>query len=1408
MARTQQQQFSTIRTEGALLPPDVLQQIASGKAEGLRPADYHLPEGYKLNEAITQSWDLLKKHWKTFQEARANLSDTDTGTEITNKHWLLPLFRELDYGHLATSPAPQIEDRSYPIERFYNHTPIHLVGCNLPLDRRTKGARGAATASPHSMVQEFLNRSDGHLWAIVTNGLRLRLLRDNVALSRQAFVEFDLEAMMEGEVYPDFALLWLLLHQSRVETPKADDCWLEAWSKLARESGTRILKQLRESVRTAIEALGQGFVSHVQNDALREKLRSGTLSRDDYYRQLLRIVYRLLFLFVAEDRDLLHPPGTSDTTRDRYRRFYSLSRLRDMALKLRGSKHGDLWHGLSLVFKALGSPDGCQTLGLSGLGSFLWTPERTPDLNGPHETADGRTAVQIANDDLLLAIRALAYVEQDGILRSVDYRNLGSEELGSVYESLLELHPDIEIDAQRFSLATAAGNQRKTSGSYYTPDSLVQCLLDSALDPVVEDRIKGKKGPDAEAAILHLTVCDPACGSGHFLIAAAHRLARHVARIRTGESEPSPDDHQTALRDVISRCIYGVDLNPMAVELCKVSLWMEAIEPGKPLSFLDHHVKCGNSLLGVTPRLLREGIPEDAFKAIEGDDKDVVKDLKKRHKQELKDRTGGVQSYLFTPYLKLGNLGEEFVRVTTDPSDTAADVARKASLYADLVARADYLNAKLLADTWCSAFVWKKDMTDLGKACPTERDFRECETNPHSLLPHVRTEVARLADEFSFFHWHLAFPEVFTVTADTSGQENEQTGWHGGFDVILGNPPWEQLQFDAREYFAATFPEIANAKNASERAKKLKAFEQDSPTLFAHFVLAARRNHATKHFVHASRRFPLTSFGRLNSAPLFTEASTSLICPLGQAGVIVPTGIATDSFNQYFFRHLITERLLLSLFDFENKQLLFADVAPVVKFCLLTLGGSKRRSASAQFSFFLHHPSDLKTDSRRFRLSADEIGLLNPNTLTCPVFRSAADAELTKAVYRRVPVLIRKPQDDGDEVNAWGLAFKLLFMTNTASHLFSTKEDLETQSCKLVGNTFEHPQNELFVPLYEAKLFTHYDHRPRTFAGIPIESRFKMKAGTNPVTARDHCNPHQSCLPRYWVPEAEVTKELANAPSLRWLVAYRRLTNVMTNSRNAVFTVLPRVAVSDSAPLCLIGEHAHACDFLGATNSFVFDYLARQKIGGGNLSLFIVSQLPVHSPGDTASLPCATKGRVGELTYTSCDLASFGRTFTLAHHPFRFDARRRFQIRCELDAAFLHLYLGAAADWPVLSQDLRDCFGSPRLAAEYILDTFTLVRNKDVAKYGSYRTKERILAIYDEMAECIAKGTEWVSPLDPPPGDPRAAWTEEEMEMWRQGKGDALIAKYGLLDDADEPDDSDADSESEDPADAEAEAVE
>ena len=305
-------QFQTIRTEGALLPPDILQMIASLKVDGVSSGSYHLPPGSKLNEAIAHSWSVLQKFWRGFQEVRQQLSEDQTGTEITNQHWLLPLFEELRYGRLTTVKAPEIDGRTYPVERFYANQPIHLIGCNLELDRRTVGARGAATATPHSMMQEFLNRTEESLWGIVSNGSVLRILRDNVSLSRQAYIEFNLDAMMDGEVYADFALLWMLCHQSRIEGDKPQDGWLEKWSQLARDLGTRVLSDLRSGVAEAIAALGRGFLAHPRNDRLREKLQSGQLNTQDYYRQLLRIVYRLLFLFVAEDRGLLHPSDADE----------------------------------------------------------------------------------------------------------------------------------------------------------------------------------------------------------------------------------------------------------------------------------------------------------------------------------------------------------------------------------------------------------------------------------------------------------------------------------------------------------------------------------------------------------------------------------------------------------------------------------------------------------------------------------------------------------------------------------------------------------------------------------------------------------------------------------------------------------------------------------------------------------------------------------------------------------------------------------------------------------------------------------------------------------------------------------------------------------------------------------------
>jgi hypothetical protein len=784
------QPFFNIRTEGALLPSDLLSRLMEGtNLAGLKPEDYHLGAGEKLNEAVSRSWARLLSLWLGFRKAQAALPASDLGTTLTREKWLLQLFQELGYGRLIASTPFEIDEKTYPISHVwpgqYYQVPIHLVSFRADLDKRSEQRiQGASKASPHGMVQEFLNRSEHHLWAFVSNGLKLLILRDNASLTRQAYVEFDLEAIFESKAYSDFRLLWLVCHQSRLEGTAKDrpeTCWLELWSKQAQTDGRRALDLLRVGVEKALENFGTGFISHKANQALCQGLKAGELNKQDFYRQLLRLVYRLIFLFVVEDRDLLHFPGASDEARLRYARFYSGQRLRRMAERTRGSRHADLWVGLRLVFAKLGDDRGCPELGLPALGGFLFGPQAMPDLE----------SAELANEHLLQAIRNLGLVKDRSGWRLVDYRNLGSEELGSVYESLLELNPTMELDAGVFSLTTVAGNQRKTSGSYYTPDSLVQCLLDSALDPVVEQATKGKTSAEAEKAILALKVCDPAVGSGHFLVGAAHRLAKHLAQVRAqaqSESEPSPLYYQHALRDVIGHCLYGVDVNPMAAELCRVSLWLEAIEPGKPLSFLDHHIQVGNALLGATPALLTKGIPDDAFTPNEGDDKEVCAYFKRVNKRE---HAGFMRLFAATtdPRHQLGALATSMAHLDAAPDDSIEALHSKELMYEAIVHSSGYLDGQFWADTWCAAFVWRK--TREFNYPITEEVFRRIEHNPHTCDAWMREEIERLARQYRFFHWHLAFPDVFHVAGTGHDVDaNQLTSWNGGFDVVLGNPPW------------------------------------------------------------------------------------------------------------------------------------------------------------------------------------------------------------------------------------------------------------------------------------------------------------------------------------------------------------------------------------------------------------------------------------------------------------------------------------------------------------------------------------------------------------------------------------------------------------------------------------------
>lgn len=629
------------RLEGGLLPADLFNQLAALQLPGQSAAEYRIPQGLTLRDEIGRYWRIAQANWQSFdqQRQRTDLSDPTAASQ----HWLHNLLTQVfGFTDLQAYLQPQIiDERGFPITHHAFAGQVPMVFC-APAEKALDTAdprfgHEGRRRSPTGLLQEYLNANDQALWGLVSDGQRLRILRDNPSMTRPAYVEVDLATCFAEEQLPAFRILWLMLHASRFQPRdhegKTDvhHCWLELWRAQAEEQGERLLDKLRVGVTEALGALGSGFLRHPQNDQLRQQFTDRKLDAHAYYQELLRLVYRLLFLLRAEARDLLHPEGSDPLARERYREGYSLDTLRRAARKPHRfePRHHDLW--LTLQHTLNGLAAGQPLLALPALGG-LFDTDQCPHLD----------AALIDNQALLKAIKALTWHPSDSsnTLVATDYANMDAEELGSVYEALLELVPAISHTPWRFSFIgleegdTTAGNLRKLTGSYYTPDVLVQSLIDTALKPVIRERLAAN--PDApRQALLDLRVVDPACGSGHFLLAATRTLAREVAQLDAEGSEPTPAQFQHALRDVVQHCIYGVDLNPMAIELCRAALWMEALEPGKPLTFLESHIQCGNALVGVyDPAVLEAGIPEEAFKALDGDDKELLKGLKKTNKQQ------------------------------------------------------------------------------------------------------------------------------------------------------------------------------------------------------------------------------------------------------------------------------------------------------------------------------------------------------------------------------------------------------------------------------------------------------------------------------------------------------------------------------------------------------------------------------------------------------------------------------------------------------------------------------------------------------------------------------------------------------------------------------------------------------
>ncbi len=1292
------QSGSAVFVYGGLFPPDFLRLIASFSAPFQGGEDYGVPRGLSLRDETGRWWRIAQGEWEFFRSKKTEEADPFRWIQIV-------LTKILSFDDIVPIQGETVGERRFPITHLSHGgtVPLVLVPSEPSLDKTgTEWGDDHRKRSPHGLLQEFLNaRPTGPRWGIVFNGKLIRLVRENPSLTRPAYIEADLERILEEDLYPDFVLFCLLCHASRFLPPKeGEEPVLEIWRHESEKTGERAREELRNGVQRALESLGNGFLAHSGNESLRKAFACGVLSAQTFHQQLLRLVYRILFLMTIEDRDLLHERKVPKEIRNRYREGYSISNLRDRAQKQRFfDEHSDLWQGLRITFEGLAC--GSPALGLSPLGG-IFSPDQCSHL----------VDALLDNASLLSAVRALGYFESNGRLVRINYRDMDTEELGSVYEGLLELHPVVDVDGspwrflyvgssggKKSARRSGSGSERKSSGSYYTPDSLVQELIRSALDPVIHRVLL--EGGSSEKALLGLRIVDPACGSGHFLLAAARRLALELARVRMQTDSPDETSRRHALREVVAHTIFGVDMNPLAVELCRTALWIETVDPGKPLGFLDNHILCGNSLVGlVDMELLKKGIPGEAYAALSGDDKEIAKQIKKRNKPDFKS---------VMPRLPFRELPVEIPEAGIDldalPEETLEDISRKEKAWKNQISAHD--PERLVADLFVAAFFLPKTETVHG-AIPVSDDLNRVR-HGKPIAPEMRRAVEDCAKEFRFFHWPTIFPEVFL---------------RGGFDVVLGNPPWEVSQLSEEEFFQERSPETASLSGAA-RKRKIQELEETDPYLWSIYQKEKRQFETVNVFCRGSGRYVLVNSGKVNYYALFSETILALLNPQGRAGFLVPTGIATDDTTKVFFDHLIKNGRLVSLYDFENREGLFPAVDSRQRFSLMTLGVGM---AESRFLFFATRTEHLDDPRRSYPLSAEEIRLFNPNTGTTPTFRSQRDKELTRKIYEGSGIFVREVRDEGEGANPWEVTFRQgLFNMTSDSSLFRTAAQLIEGGGNPEGPDFI-LEKIRYVPLYEAKMVHHYDHRFATYEENGKEIR--------DVLDSEKTDPEFWARPRYWVPREEVDRAiestLGRIPGEKrgWLLGWRDIARA-TDERTVIAGVIPRVGVGNKFPLIFSNrsEKEIVC-LVGNLSSLIFDYAARQKVGGTTLNFFIMKQFSIFPPeaySEEEKEFLVT--RILELVYTARNLESFARDLGYDGAPFPWDPDRRAILRAEIDAFFAKKY-GLTREELLFVLDPAEVLGE-----DYPTVTFPGLKYKEEREFGEYRTKRLILEAWDRLYE-------------------------------------------------------------------------
>ncbi len=1143
-----------------------------------------------------------------------------------------------------------------------------------------------------------------------------------------------------GETERDFYLKSI---ESVISDINNNKSILRRLQEKSREEGVEIGKTLRKNVKMALELMGEALIQSNPsfiNDILKDNV---DIKIKEFYQELLRITYRIIFILYAEAKDLL--PGVATI----YYNDLGLTYLRKKAEQpIRDDQNVDLWHRLLLLFKYLDV--GEKSLGINAFSGELFNPERIGII------FNEKYNLTLPNSIVLRIIRELTIVDTGIGLQRINYIEIGEEEIGGIYEALLDFQPRyVKKDSPIYHfILEEIDTERKGSATYYTHKGLVDLLLKTALKPIVENKLKGLKTKTEKLnAILSLKICDPACGGGSFLLAALDYLGKIYAQIKSDQEFPDDEKLREARRKVLQSCIYGVDLNPMALELTKISLWLKVSVKNKPLTFLDNHLKEGNSLIGFPKKQKIGKIPINAFNAIKGNSKTGIPDENRKYvnnaKKRLKDFSiissinskSSIQKTLF-PYKDSENYSKIANDIFKMSENDLKELKDKIQCYLKLKESNSWKNLNLQINLWIASFLWEMD-DNFNKDTPTDAIIVKAKKESINENNPTIKETKRLSKKYKFFNWYLEFPEVFQKK-------------NPGFDCILMNPPWDVLTIKETEFFKGKSDEIVKTTKKSDRIKQIKKLKQEDANLFNQFVDYYRNIKKQTFYFKYSNFYDLSTSGSINLYALFLERAWRLIKSDGKVGAIIQSSLLTNQNLSNFFQELVVSNSLETLFDFHNRRLIF-PINAENHFSLITYSNSRRSRSFILASFsnwyenklqntldkFLNYESENKIEDyfkeqeiEELKKRMDEGGslidyapedfkLLNPNTKTCARFLRRSDINIIKKAYLNSPILIKRDSDGNIISDPWSINFKRMLDASKDSNLFLTKEELIKKGFKPIkkgyeGGIWQKKDNSSiirYLPVYGGTAIWYYDYRYNE--AIPKKDKTqKRKADHLRVSDEKHQDLDYFHVPMYWIEESNAFSNLPDIWDKEWYLGYRNVSGP-TNKRCFIIIIIPKYPAVNSLIITTFSNfRKEIICFIANTSSIIFDFIARSKLSGNNFNYFIVEQLPILPPQKyNEKVYNLIKERVLELTYTSRDLSDFANDYGISEkkNPFVWNDHKRLILKAELDALIAKLYK----------------FNEKEV--KYILNTQYAVRDEEISKYGEYVTKKYVLRAFKEF---------------------------------------------------------------------------